>query len=75
MAIDKEKIYHKLKEAIITTELEPNMRLNEKELINRFKISRTPLREILIRLQGGGVDHHGSPRGNPRIIDQYPGYP
>lgn len=55
MAIDKEKIYHKLKEAIITTEFEPNMRLNEKALINRFKISRTPLREILIRLQAEGL--------------------
>ena len=55
MAIDKECIYNEIKNSIITTELKPNMRLSDNFLMERFKISRTPLREILLRLHYEGL--------------------
>ena len=46
----KERAYECLKEWIIYSELKPGTLLNERELAERFGISRTPLREILQRL-------------------------
>jgi len=46
----KEQVYECLKDWIIYTELKPGTPLNERELAERFGISRTPLREILQRL-------------------------
>ncbi len=46
----KEQIYECLKNSIIYTELKPGTLLNERELAIKFGISRTPLREILQRL-------------------------
>lgn len=55
MAIDKEHIYNEIMNAIITTELKANMKLSDDFLMERFKISRTPLREILLRLHHEGL--------------------
>lgn len=49
-----EFIYIKLKESIINNELKANQRINEKELVNYFKISRTPIREAVLRLEAKG---------------------
>lgn len=55
MGVDKEKIYNQIKNAITTTELEANMKLNDSFLMERFKVTRTPLREILLRLHNEGL--------------------
>ena len=43
--------YRALRDAIITAELEPGQRLSENELAERLAVSRTPIREALIRLR------------------------
>ena len=43
----KSRIYTCLREWILYTQLKPGQRLNERDLAERFGISRTPLREIL----------------------------
>jgi DNA-binding GntR family transcriptional regulator len=47
--------YNRLREAILTGELRPNEQLVEAELANWLKVSRTPLRESLIRLASEGL--------------------
>jgi DNA-binding GntR family transcriptional regulator len=47
------QIYQELKRQIIFTELEPGAVIREKEIMKAFKVSRTPVREALMRL---GVD-------------------
>jgi DNA-binding GntR family transcriptional regulator len=49
-----EFIYDSLKEAIITNELGANQRINEKEVAVRFHVSRTPVREAVLRLAAEG---------------------
>jgi DNA-binding GntR family transcriptional regulator len=46
----KEDVYACLKDWIIYSELKPGEALNERELAERFGLSRTPLREVLQRL-------------------------
>ena len=45
--INKQNIYQTLKKRILLLEYSPGMILNEKELTHEFKVSRTPLREVL----------------------------
>jgi DNA-binding GntR family transcriptional regulator len=45
------QVYTALREAIITAELEPGQRLSENELAARLGVSRTPVREALVRLR------------------------
>ncbi len=45
-----ESCYEELRELIITCELAPGSRLNEKALIERLGYGRTPIREALLRL-------------------------
>ncbi len=47
----KESAYESLKAMILTGELQPGSRLTEIDLANRLKVSRTPLREALNRLE------------------------
>jgi DNA-binding GntR family transcriptional regulator len=44
-----------LREAIVDGRLKPGQRLKEKQLAERFGISRTPIREALLLLQAEGV--------------------
>ncbi len=44
-----------LRQAIISMELSPGSALSEKELVARYGISRTPVREALIRLRDDGL--------------------
>jgi DNA-binding GntR family transcriptional regulator len=46
----RQPVYERLRTAIIRLDLEPGRRLSENELAERFEISRTPIREALIRL-------------------------
>jgi len=47
--------YAWIRRAILTLELKPNTALSEKELSSRFGISRTPVREALIKLSDEGL--------------------
>ena len=49
-----EYIYENLKASIINNELKTNQRINEKELSERFHVSRTPVREAVLRLAAEG---------------------
>lgn len=49
-----QSIYNYLKESIIKNELKVNQRINEKEIADGFSVSRTPVREALVRLAEEG---------------------
>ncbi|MCG7320238.1 GntR family transcriptional regulator [Brevibacillus laterosporus] len=51
----RDEVYLTLKKAIVTLELQPEQRLNDKELAEDFGISRTPVREALKRLEDEGL--------------------
>lgn len=59
----KESVYASLRAMILTGELHPGGRLTEGELAERLKVSRTPVREALNRLERDGLvttkPHHG----------------
>lgn len=52
---DADHIYQELKRRIVFLDYEPGQTLREKELIEEFKVSRTPVREALIRLEADGL--------------------
>ncbi|MDH3220446.1 MAG: GntR family transcriptional regulator [Gammaproteobacteria bacterium] len=52
--MNKQAIYDDLKKRILTLELEPGVALDEARLSEHYRISRTPLREILRGLSGEG---------------------
>jgi len=54
MKMDKQSIYDDLKKRILTLELEPGVALDETSLSEHYRISRTPLREVLRGLAGEG---------------------
>lgn len=47
----RDQVYAVLREAIVSAELEPGRRLSENELGERMGVSRTPIREALVRLR------------------------
>ena len=49
------QIYQFLLNAIVTVRLSPGIGLKEKEVIKRLGVSRTPLREALLRLEDEGL--------------------
>ena len=49
-----QSIYEHLKESILSKELEPNQRINEQEIADSFEVSRTPIREAVVRLAAEG---------------------
>ena len=49
-----EFIYEHLKKSILSNELKANQRINEMELSKYFKVSRTPVREAILRLEAKG---------------------
>lgn len=55
--------YRKLKEAIEDGEITPGSRITELDLSARFKMSRTPIREALYRLESEGLLAHEPRRG------------
>jgi DNA-binding GntR family transcriptional regulator len=52
---EKNNIYNELKKRIVLLDYEPGQVLREKELIEEFGVSRTPVREALIRLEVEGL--------------------
>lgn len=51
----KDEVYNKLRKWIITGELEPGRKLRDQELSDTLGISRTPIREALLRLENDGL--------------------
>ena len=49
-----QSIYEHLKESILNKELEPNQRINEQAIADSFEVSRTPVREAVVRLAAEG---------------------
>jgi DNA-binding GntR family transcriptional regulator len=48
-------VYDELKREILTLEIEPGTPLDETTLSNRFAMSRSPVREALVRLSADGL--------------------
>ena len=51
----KDEFFETIRFQIITNELKPGQMLNEKEFMSRYGIGRSPLREVLVRLQQEGL--------------------
>src|ERR687889_2430065 len=47
----RDQVYVALREAIVSAELEPGRSLSENELAEALGVSRTPVREALVRLR------------------------
>jgi len=60
----KEALYEDLRRRIITMDLAPGSDLDEAELSTAYGMSRTPVRETLIRLQSEGLVVQRRNRGN-----------
>ncbi len=50
-----QRVYAALRHAIITLEIDPGTPLEEERLCKKYKVSRTPMREALIRLASDGL--------------------
>ena len=50
-----ERIYDKLKRKILFLDLQPGETIDEKKIAAEFKVSRTPIREVLQRLEWEGL--------------------
>src|SRR5688572_23867072 len=50
-----ERIYRTLRDRICLLEYPPGARLSEEELAEEFRISRTPVRRVLARLESEGL--------------------
>ncbi|HEY7244629.1 MAG TPA: GntR family transcriptional regulator [Xanthobacteraceae bacterium] len=48
-------VFAKLRERILSLDLAPHADINELDLVKEFKVSRTPVREALIRLSSEGL--------------------
>ena len=57
-------VYTKLREEILRLVLKPGDHIDEVLLEARFKVSRTPIREALIRLQADGLARFAPNRGH-----------
>ena len=51
----REVVFHTLREAILTGELEPGEHLMEVKLANKLGVSRTPVREAIRKLELEGL--------------------
>ncbi|MDE3100676.1 MAG: GntR family transcriptional regulator [Chloroflexota bacterium] len=58
-----EAVYDALREGILHAELPPGARLGEEELARRFGVSRTPVREALLRLEADRLATRAPRRG------------
>jgi len=49
------EVYERLRQAIVEGSIRPNERLIESEPAERLRVSRTPVREVMLRLVGDGL--------------------
>ena len=73
-----DQLRESIEEAIATGDLPPGARLDEAELIARFDVSRTPVREALLQLAAAGMvemrPRHGAVVAKislPRLIEMF----
>lgn len=59
----RHEIHAELREQIILLDLPPGSRLREEELAEHFGVSRTPIRQVLDRLEFEGLVDQGEGRG------------
>lgn len=65
-----EQIYQELRRQISVLEREPGSRLREEPLAEEFGVSRTPIRQVLARLQHERLVHHDAGTGaSVAVID------
>jgi DNA-binding GntR family transcriptional regulator len=55
VSVAADTVHERLRDAILSGELRPNMRLVEEELGSWLRVSRTPVREALLRLTQEGL--------------------
>jgi len=55
MKTSTEIVYNKIKDKILTCEYQPGQLVSEKEIVEEFNTSRTPVREALSMLSGQGL--------------------
>jgi DNA-binding GntR family transcriptional regulator len=51
----RDQIYDIVKEMIVMREIKPDEKINEERLAERLRVSRTPIRETLCRLENEGI--------------------
>jgi len=51
----RNQIYDIIKEMIVMREIKPDEKINEERLAERLRVSRTPIRETLCRLENEGI--------------------
>jgi DNA-binding GntR family transcriptional regulator len=51
----RDQIYDIVKEMIVMREIKPDEKINEERLADRLRVSRTPIRETLCRLENEGI--------------------
>ena len=51
----KDSVYNAIRTRIITQDLPPGSRINEKQFMDEYGIGKTPLREVFFRLQYDGL--------------------
>src|SRR5512136_2390536 len=61
--MDKQAVYEDIKQQIIKEKLAPGQWLIERELCETYRISRTPIREILWKLTADGFLEQEANRG------------
>lgn len=72
-----QEVYRTLRQEILTLEIPPGHFLDENQIAERFHLSRSPVREALIRLSGDGLVISPSNRTNqvaPLDISLFPKY-
>jgi len=62
-----EETYSEIKRALIKGDFEPGQRISEPELALRFRTSRSPIREALVRLEHEGFVER-TPSGRIRVV-------
>lgn len=65
----KDLIYDSVKYRIVNLEFPPGFHLREAELAEKFKVSKTPVREALLRLQSDGLVEIQAYRG--AVVSSY----
>lgn len=71
------QVYSSIREEIIALKLPPGEPINELKLVSRFGVSRSPIREALIRLEADGLIRMLPNRGTivaPLHIEEFPHY-
>src|ERR1700694_5843301 len=64
-----EYVYASVRAGILSGELEPGEAVREEALAEYFEVSRTPVREALLRLQAEGLLETGGSRGGLLVTE------